>query len=323
MVGQMPVATPIKVHVVIQAPGEKRGFSGWTIQADFNPTAWLDDPVARGGYSVFAAQPLPGFLMHPDADVQRVALMIAYKAPNGTLYYHRLPSELYQTIRSGRTEDVRKVLEGLQARFQQPLAHEKVYPDSPFSEETHGGGMGNAQNGQTWVDLTRLRDDSILTIGDERYFPLPLAAWAARASEASISKWVRNRTKFDGRAIKVHVGPLTGGLYVSETSIGRMANRFVKWPSKEPAGTVTLGETNALTGFLAMSEAGQLLGVSKRTAWLWASQGKAPSQEPLDVIQCKTSGYFYIRERDVLRLKALVPRTGLQRGRRPRVAPQP
>jgi len=320
MMGKMPVKTPIKIHVVIQAPGERKGFRSWAIEPDFNPTQWLDDPIARGGYSVFAAQPLPGFLWEPGADVRRVALMIAYKALNGSIYYHRLPAESYQTIRTGPPEEIRKVLEGLQARFEQPLAHEVFYPHM-FGDDEHGEAMAGAND--KGPNLGLFRDDSILKVAGESYFPLPLAAWAARASEASISKWAKQRTRFEGQAIKVHVSSRSKALYVAESSVQRMANRFIKWPSGEPAGYVTLGDTNAQSGFIPMSEAAITLGVSKRTAWLWASQGKAPTAKPLDVIQCKTSGYFYIRERDVFTLKRSLPHGKLQRGRRPRGEPQP
>ena len=55
--------------------------------------------------------------------------------------------------------------------------------------------------------------------------------------------------------------------------------------------------------------------------YLWATQeGKAPTDKPLDVIQDPISEHFFIREKDVYDLKAVVPRSGLPRGRRPQLA---
>lgn len=159
-------------------------------------------------------------------------------------------------------------------------------------------------------------EKSIITRGGVRYLPLPLAAWNAQASESSLRNWIDNRVKFAGRIIKTHLS-ITKGVYVSEESVQRMSERFIKWPSREPAGQVTLGETDDQSGFLGTSDAARIVGVSSRTMWLWASQGKAPTAKCLDVIKCTTSDYFYIREKDVFELRAGVPRSGLQRGRRP------
>ena len=168
-----------------------------------------------------------------------------------------------------------------------------------------------------------LQDQSILTKDGARYFPLTLAAWAARASESAITKWIEKRTRFEGKTIKTHVSPTTNGVYVSEESVQRIANRFVKWPSGQPAGPIALGETDDRSGYLAMPDASRIVGVSSRTMWLWASQGKAPTEKPLDIIKCTTSDFFYIREKDAYELKSLVPRSGLQRGRRPHMALEP
>ena len=53
----------------------------------------------------------------------------------------------------------------------------------------------------------------------------------------------------------------------------------------------------------------RILGVSKRTMWLWATQGKAPTARPLNVIKCPISEHLYIHEEDVQRLRALVTRS--------------
>jgi hypothetical protein len=168
-----------------------------------------------------------------------------------------------------------------------------------------------------------LADDRIITRAGIRYSPLPLAAWLARASEPTVRAWIDKRVKFGGQPLKTLTSSATKGLYLSQDSVDRMANRFVRWPSREPAGAVTLGETDDQSGYLAMADAARIIGVSSRTMWLWASQEKAPSDKPLDVIKCTTSENFYVLEKDVYDLKAVVPRSGLQRGRRPQPALEP
>lgn len=152
------------------------------------------------------------------------------------------------------------------------------------------------------------------------YVPFPLAAAASQTTEKSLRDWIRKDIRFNGKPIRTHREPLTGKLYVSEESIQRVVNRFIKWPSKEPAEAVTIGTTDDESGFLPMSDAAGILGISARTMWLWTTQGKAPTEKPLDVVKCTTSDYFYVREKDVYELKALIPRSGLQRGRRPQPA---
>jgi hypothetical protein len=136
---------------------------------------------------------------------------------------------------------------------------------------------------------------------------------------------LRTATRFlsAGAPLQTYYFPPSDTYFISEQSIQRLANRFINWPNKEPAGAVTLGETKDKSGYLGMSEAATIAGVSKRTMWLWASHGKAPKDKSLDVIKCTTSDYFYIRERDVHYLKKIIPRSGLQRGRRPQLVALP
>jgi hypothetical protein len=172
------------------------------------------------------------------------------------------------------------------------------------------------------TQAAQMHDKSIITRGGVRYVPLLLAAWIAQASESTVRNWIDERIKFGDRAIRTHVS-LTKGLYVSEDSVKRMAERFVRWPSGRPSGRIRLGETDDQSGFIGTPDAARIVGVSSRTMWLWASQGKAPTKKSLDVIKCTTSDHFYVREKDVFELNALVPRTGLQRGRRPKSVVQP
>lgn len=174
----------------------------------------------------------------------------------------------------------------------------------------------------TYHAAPMLQDNSIITKDGVRLIPLPLAAWQAHATEPTIRTWIEKRVKFGGRALKTYISPTTKGLYVTEDSVQRMAERFVKWPSGEPAGPIVLGEADNQRGFLGMPDAARIVGVSPRTMWLWCSQPEKapPTDKPLDVIKCTTSDYFYLRERDAHHLKSLVPRSGLKRGPRPQMA---
>lgn len=158
---------------------------------------------------------------------------------------------------------------------------------------------------------------------DIRYVPLALAAKLAQAPRQTMLNWIKNKTEFSGRPLQSYYLAPVDRYFVSEESIQRIAERFVKWPSQEKAAPVTLGETRDQSGFLTMSDAARIIGISPRTMWLWASQGKAPTSSPLDVVKCTTSDHFYIREKNVRELKKLVPRSGLQRGRRSHILPNP
>jgi hypothetical protein len=167
------------------------------------------------------------------------------------------------------------------------------------------------------------RDKRIIAKDGVNYVPLFLAAWLAQTSETTLRSWIDRRTKFSRRPIQTYVSPATSELYVSEQSVKSMAERFVRWPSKEPTGPITLGETEDQTGFLGLPDAARIIGVSKRTMWLWATQGKSPTTKPLDVIQCTTSDHFYIRQRDIAHLQNLERPGGLKRGPKPRNSPHP
>jgi hypothetical protein len=191
------------------------------------------------------------------------------------------------------------------------LAEEKTSSTiRPPEAETHG---------PTMVE----QDDKVLVQNGVRYRPLPLAAQLAQAPRQTLLNWIKNKTEFSGRPLQSYYLAPVDRYFVSEESIQRIADRFVKWPSQEKAGRVTLGETKDKSGFLTMSEGARIIGVSARTMWLWASQDKAPTDKPLDIIKCTTSDHFYIREKNVYELKKLIPKSGLQRGRRSLVLPHP
>jgi hypothetical protein len=169
-----------------------------------------------------------------------------------------------------------------------------------------------------------IKPDGTLVKGGIPHRAVSEAAPQARAHRTTILRWLRDKTKFEGRPLQSYYFAPAHTYFISEESIQRLANRFLKWPSGDSTGAVTLGETKDKNGFIGMSEAADIVGVSRRTMWLWVSQGKAPTSKPLDVIQCPASDHFYIREKDAYELKKLVPRSGLQRGRRPpQLVPQP
>jgi HSP20 family molecular chaperone IbpA len=163
-----------------------------------------------------------------------------------------------------------------------------------------------------------IEDDRIITKNGMRYFPLSLAASLALAPRTTLLDWIKAKRRFGGRKLEAYNSPTAGKMYLNEDSIERVANRFIKWPSKKAAGTVILGTTEDQNGYLALQEAMRILGVSKRTMFLWATKGKAPVEHQPDVIRCPVTKHFYIREKDVYELKAALPPSGLSRGRRPR-----
>jgi hypothetical protein len=168
--------------------------------------------------------------------------------------------------------------------------------------------------------ITIAKDGTLLK-GGVRYFPLSEAASLARAHRTTLLRWIKDDTK--GRQLQTYYFSPSDTYFISEDSIKKLANRFLKWPSEEPAGPVTLGETRDRSGFIGMSEAADIAGVSRRTMWLWVSQGKAPTDNPPDIIKDPMSEHFYIREKDIYDLKKLIPKRGLQRGRRPHLAFEP
>jgi hypothetical protein len=177
------------------------------------------------------------------------------------------------------------------------------------------------------LQLGRSLAQKTIIKGGTRYFPLSFAAPLTQAPETTIRDWIRKDTKFDGKPIKVYTSP-ANGLYVSEDSVRRMALRFIKWQkgrSAGPSGPVSIGETDDQSGYISLPDAARTIGVGHNTLWRWATTPTAtpPSGTSLDVIKCPASDQFYIRERDVSELRKHIPRSGLSRGPRPQLAPQP
>jgi hypothetical protein len=175
---------------------------------------------------------------------------------------------------------------------------------------------------QTYEPLM-VEDDRIITKQGGRYFPISLAANFAQAPRTTLLNWIKAKVKFQGRPLQIYHSPTARKAYLAEESVQRVANRFTKWPSEEPAGPVTIGETHNQSGYIGISKAARKIGVDPHTMWLWTTHGKAPTDKPLDLIKCMASDQFYIRERDVNALKAFVPRSGLRPGRRAKVLSAP
>ena len=169
------------------------------------------------------------------------------------------------------------------------------------------------------LQLGRILAQKAITKAGNRYFPLSFAAPLAQAPETTLRDWITKKTRFAGRTIQTHTSP-TAGIYISEESVNRMASRFIKWPSQQPAGRVTIGETDDQSGYIGLTDAARLVGVERHTIWRWATKGTAPTEKPLDIIKCPASEQFYISEKDVMSLKGIVPRTGLRRGPRSHLA---
>jgi hypothetical protein len=165
-----------------------------------------------------------------------------------------------------------------------------------------------------------LRADGNLLKSGVVYRSIGEASEETGAPRTTLLRWAHTAAVVGGRPIEYFYFVPTRSYFLSEPSIERVANRFVTWPKKEPAGRVEIGKSKDGSGFITLADAAEIAGVSKRTMWLWARQGTAPSDRPLDIICCTASDYFYIRERDAFNLKKLVPRSGLPRGRRPLAA---
>jgi hypothetical protein len=160
------------------------------------------------------------------------------------------------------------------------------------------------------------QDGYVVIKNGARYLPLSSAAPLAQTHKTTLVNWIKTKKHFSGRPLQTYYLAALCRYLISEESVQRVKNRFVKWPSLEPAGAVMLGKTQNRRGFLTISEAGRMLGVSRRTMWLWAARGKAPADNPVDVIKCPISNQLYIREKDVCELKKLIPQSGLPCGRR-------
>lgn len=207
-------------------------------------------------------------------------------------------------------------LDALDAEFRR-RTHELIHPE--FS--------GNAVPTSPKVEHpetetygpTMVEDDRIITKQGTRYFPIPLAANLAQSPRSTLVNWIRAKVEVQGRPLQIYNSPTARKTYLAEESVQRLANRFIRWPSAKPAGPVTIGKTQNLSGYIGISKAARVLGVDPHTMWLWTAQGKAPTDKPLDVIKCAVTDLLYVSEKDVNSLKSFIPKSGLSPGRRARI----
>jgi hypothetical protein len=225
----------------------------------------------------------------------------------GTLSLNRL-QELGLAIRK-QLQDWRQERSILPAPAR-AIEHPKPQPDDTGMIDQNAPQVSNLA-----LELERRLTQKITTIRGIRYFPLALAAALAQAPETTIRDWIKNKKKFGGKLIKTRAS--SAGLSVSQDSIDRMARRFIKWPSQEPAGAVTIGRTEDLSGYMGFTDAARELGIERHTIWRWATKKTGFIDRTLNVIKDLASDQFYIGEKDVAELRAHVPRSGLRRGPRP------
>jgi hypothetical protein len=154
------------------------------------------------------------------------------------------------------------------------------------------------------------------THAGERYYPLSIAAPVVQAPPSTLLDWIKKETKINGQPLRGYYFAPANRHFISEESIERAANRFIKWPSEEPAGAVTLGEKRDHTGYIHLAEAAREIGVHHHTLWRWTTKETKPTEQPLDVIKDPASDQLYIRQKDISALKKIVPRGGLRPGRR-------
>jgi hypothetical protein len=163
------------------------------------------------------------------------------------------------------------------------------------------------------------RDKRIITADGVRYVPITLAAWVVQTSDRTLRRWIEKAVTFNNKAIQSYISPVTLELYLSQESVEDLERRFVKWPSQELAGPVTIGESTDRRGFLALPDVARLVGVSAPMMWEWANKGQIPSiRKSLDVIKCPISDQLYLREDDALEVAKIRRSGGLKRGRIPR-----
>jgi hypothetical protein len=180
-------------------------------------------------------------------------------------------------------------------------------------------------HGRTMVhnDQIAVSKDGTLVKNGTRYYPANEAASSAQTTPSTLLRWIKTDTEIGGQPIESYYFVPLDRYFVSEQSIQRIATRFIKLPSEQPAGSVIIGQTPDHSGYISLPDARAILGISNRTMYLWATETTAPTDKPLDIIKDPISEHLYVREKDVYRLKPLIPKTGLSRGRRPQLALQP
>lgn len=160
-------------------------------------------------------------------------------------------------------------------------------------------------------------DDRIITKQGTRYFPLGLAAEYTHVSRQTLNNWITAKAEIQGQPLNAYYSTSLGQWFLAEESVNRVPNRFVFWPSENPAYGAQIGEGHYLT----ISQTARILRVTPQTIHNWIKLETTPQDIQLRVIKCTASGMFYVNSQDVDELKKLVPRSGLRPGRRPQQHP--
>jgi len=205
----------------------------------------------------------------------------------------------------------RRLIDWVKARFTSvPVRPSRIFR-SRKEQQDHERRMAQRE------DTISVAQDGTLLKGGIRYRSLYAAAPLAQTHPTTLLNWIKNGILVNGRALQAFYFAPAGKHFISEESIERSANRFIRWPSNKPATAVTVGRTKDRSGYIGLPDAREILGITSRTMYLWATRHKAPREEPLDVIKDPISKHLFIREKDVYDLKKLIPKRGLHRGRRP------
>jgi hypothetical protein len=258
-------------------------------------------------------------------------LMRAQRSVHGHLFtiLHMLDQEIRQTCFPEKPSNAITILEILKRRSQlDGLGLDPVtVAGRLFAELCRLANLpieAKVAHPFTKTDVAKMvEDDRIIKKHGTRYLPISLAASLAQVPRTTLSTWIRAKVKFQGRALQTYDSRTTRRSYLAEESVQRVANRFVKWPSKQPAGALRIGETKDKSGYVGIAKAARTIGIDHHTLWLWITQGNAPTENPLDVVKCAASDQFYMSEKSIADVTKVVPRSGLQRGRRSRMTTQP
>jgi len=302
------------------------GLTHEQLRAKWNLTLGINEPTGSKLHEFIPLPPqdiqgrLHQFVSLPDNEYEQLGLLLNKKLDQ---WRHVPQPEPKSTVRDFASSDISD-LSGTDIK----------YLDLSRSDRwklAHGQSISISVPGSASVELPKAQDDERRRMLDYeksfiqdgvRYFPLSAAAPVIQAPAPSLLHWIKKQTKFEGRPLQSYYFAPANQYFISEESIDRAASRFIKWPSQEPAGPVTLGEKRDQSGYIGLTDAAQTIGVDHHTMWRWATKKTAPTGEPLDVIKCPASDQLYIRQKDITALKKLVPRSGLRAGRRPQTGLQ-
>ena len=157
-----------------------------------------------------------------------------------TLFRHVLavsPRKREPALSATAHQNLKDVLKALEKRENQ----EALAP-------THVSGNNRHLQEPNYGDEMARKNKSLVKEG-VRYFPLSAAAPLAQTHRTNLLNWIKTKAQFSGRPLQSYYFAPANRFFISEESIQRVATRFIKWPSGQPAGSVTIGETDDQSGF--------------------------------------------------------------------------